>query len=330
MKLDSRKPGYIKIWQYLDTLKAEPWLGYRQTWTDYLFHLTHAQNVAQILESGFLFSRTEATRQGKLKVDSASEKILNKSPKWLFDYVRLYFRPKTPTTYHMEGTTRIATRKYPDAHCSMPVYLLFDFREVIALQDAGFSERSLANNSFMHRNAEAFPTLRFRDIYADYDRWPYWQTEYRNAEVVFPKQLSLKYLRSVLCRSRAEYDTLRQLCSSKVWDEWESRISVCDSRTLFYRDRYFVEDVNLGANLIQICFGFNLPKQQEQNAPCIFGRMFNRDETYTVLRRIRASEDTEKLDTSRFTWTNRNNPKLRSYTFEVTIEDELAYRGSSD
>ena len=120
MKQESRKPGYKSIWQYLDKLKAEPWLGYRQTWTDYLFHFTHAQNVAQILETGFLLSRSEAKRQGKLKVDSASEKILNKSPQKLLNYVRLYFRPRTPTTYHMEGTTPKARRKYRDAHCAIP------------------------------------------------------------------------------------------------------------------------------------------------------------------------------------------------------------------
>lgn len=331
MKLESRKPGYSKFWQHLDKLKAEPWLGYRRSWTDYLFHFTHAENVAQILETGFLLSRTEAKRQKKLRKDCAAKEILVNSRSTLFDLVRLYFRPKTPTTYHMEGITRKATRKYPEAHCSIPVYLLFDLREVVALEKTGYSAGSLANNHIIHYDMDAFPKLPFRTIYGDVygGLWPD-DTDRRHAEVVFPKQLSLRYLRKILCRSQAEYDTLRHLCSSYIWDRWESAISVCNSRTLFYRDRYFVEKVNLGANLIQIYFSFKLPKQKEHTAPCIIGRMYNSDETYTVLRNIRAIEGTQKLDKSPFTWTNGNNPKLRSYTFEVTIEDELAYRGSFD
>ncbi len=335
MNSEARKPNYQKIWRFLDDLKSQSWLGYRTSWTDYLFHLTHVENLANIFETGYLLSRREVKRQGKLKVDAASKEILGKNP-GLFDLVRLYFRPRTPTTYHMEGIKSKSSRKYREAHCSIPVYLLFDLRDILALNETGFSRGSLANGHIICKDSDEFSDMPFQSIYGDWYSgiWPE-DTDVRHAEVVFPKKLPLKYLRRILCRSQAEFDTLRHLCQeNKTWDRWKPIISVCTSPKLFERKWLFIDDVKLGETSMQI--RFHLPKQLEHKGPFyIVLRVSNRDKTYTLRRVIKADNVIEKLGGSRYSWTlpdkNRLLPyNLLAYDFDVTIEDELAYKGSLD
>ena len=333
MNSEVRKPDYQNFWQLLDDLKSQTWLGHRQSWTDYLFHLTHVENLAEILETGFLLSRREVMRRGKLRVDAASREILSKR-KDLFDLVRLYFRPKTPTTYHMEGIKSKYFRKYPEAHCSIPVYLLFDLRAVLSLNETGFSKGSPANGHRIYMDSDEFATMPFKSIYGD--RYSYIapeDTDVRHAEVVFPNKLSLRHLKRILCRSQAEFDTLRHICQeNKTWDGWKSIIGICTSPTLFNRKWLFVDDVKLGQTSIRI--QFHLPEPQEHKGPfCIVLRVSNPDKTYTLRRVIEADNVINALGGSQYSWSLPAKNRLRTddqfaYDFDVTIEDELAFKGS--
>ena len=103
MSQDHKKPDSQGFLDFLDELKQEPWLGeQRRPWPDFLFHFTAIENVVSILKHGLL-SRAEARRQGIDFASSASSKIIGQTDATLTDYVRLYFRPRTPTTYRMEG-----------------------------------------------------------------------------------------------------------------------------------------------------------------------------------------------------------------------------------
>ena len=97
--MSTRSPAEVEeIRQHIARLKQQDWLGQaRQWWPDYLFHCTDVRNVANILRSGEMLSRTQALTLQQLRVDIASEEIIAQTEEAWKDYVRLYFRPRTPT-----------------------------------------------------------------------------------------------------------------------------------------------------------------------------------------------------------------------------------------
>lgn len=206
----SYKRDAQKIWAFFDNLKQQPWLGDRKAWVDYLFHFTHLENAVNIIESGFLCSRVELKRQNIAFSDSASSQVIQQTYPEFADQVRFYFRPLTPTTYHMEGFRPVGKR-FHDAHCPMPVYLLFDIREIISHNETGFSNGNLASEySSLFTSADDFARLPFADIY--HEGPPHYEekryiTRTKQAEVIYPKKISLDHLKYIYCRSQAEKET---------------------------------------------------------------------------------------------------------------------------
>ena len=225
-----RKPNFQKIWLFLDELKQEAWLGeQRKRWPDFLFHFTDIRNAASILKHDFLLSRAEARRQGIDFASSASSKIINWTAPAIKDSVRFYFRPETPTTYHMEGF-KPPNKRYEDAHCPVPIYFLFDMREIISLNATHFSTGNLARRGCrLFRTADEFISLPFRDIYHNTPYNPEDRDRYVNAsqaEVIYPKRISLDHLKFIYCRSSAERETLQNLLPPAVWKRWETKVIV--------------------------------------------------------------------------------------------------------
>lgn len=160
-----KKPDAQKILDVLDGLKRQAWLGDRKVWVDYLFHFTRLENAASVLENGFLCSRTELERQNIAFSDSASSQVIQHTNTEFADQVRFYFRPLTPTTYHMEGFRPVGKR-FHDAHSPIPVYLLFDIREIISHSETRFSNGNLASeHSSLFNSGDDFAQLPFTDIY---------------------------------------------------------------------------------------------------------------------------------------------------------------------
>ena len=124
-----RKPDARGIVRFLSELKKAEWLGTaRRWWPDYVFHFTDLQNAVSILKTGALFSRVETQNLGLMDTDNASQEILGSTDNEYKDYVRLYFRPKTPTQFHNEGFRPI-NQRWQGAHCPVPIYFLFDSRK---------------------------------------------------------------------------------------------------------------------------------------------------------------------------------------------------------
>lgn len=135
-----------RIWRFLDRLKKEAWLGTNSWWPGYLFHFTDIQNAVSILKEGALINRNEAQARGLMITDNASPEIIANTADELKNYVRLYFRPRTPTQASNEGFRPPQQRDY-NAHCPVPVYFIFDSKDVLARPDVCFTAGSLATNS---------------------------------------------------------------------------------------------------------------------------------------------------------------------------------------
>src|SRR5690349_18760009 len=89
----------------LDRLRAhvEYWSKLKAAIPQYVYHFSHVSNAADILNAGAILSRAECSRIGLRRHDSASPSVILNTPEDKKRFVRLYFRPQTPTQWHCEG-----------------------------------------------------------------------------------------------------------------------------------------------------------------------------------------------------------------------------------
>jgi len=154
---------YQKIKQVIDSIKNEKWLQ-NKWWPNYLFHFTDISNAVKILTKEKFLSRSTLEKQGNFKDIASSEVINNTREKWK-EYVRLYFRPKTPTQYRNEGI-RPAGKIELGAHCPVPIYFLFDSISILTKEDIYFTNGNLAAKGCNPKNdIKDFENLPFEKIY---------------------------------------------------------------------------------------------------------------------------------------------------------------------
>ena len=242
----SRRPAreVSQIKRHLEQLKREPWLGTaRRWWPNRLFHCTDLQNVVSILKSGELLSRTQVQAAGQLQVDIAAPAIIDQtSDKWL-DFVRLYFRPRTPTQYNNEGF-RPKKQWKRNAHCPIPVYLLFDAMEVLSKAECLFTDGNIAAGAVPMYSVRQLGNIPFKLVY--HDTWfdPTARSTivyHRNAEVLIPGRLDLGAVRLICCRSQAEYETLLHLLPPGTRSRWVDKIGVQPRWNLFFNKWTYVD-----------------------------------------------------------------------------------------
>ena len=328
MSQDRKKLNYQKILAFLDELKQAPWIGNRKWWVDFLFHFTDIKNAVSILNSGFLLSRDEVERQRIDFADSASSQVIHQTSPEIMDEVRLYFRPRTPTTYHMEGFKPLG-QLFQGAHCPVPVHFLFDMREIITLNDTRFSDGNLARNEYnIFSSADEFIQLPFEDIYHDAgfsqeDKGRIIKA--RQAEVIYPKRISLNYLKYICCRSQAEYETLYNLLSPVVWNRWESKVRTPNPHLLFNQEWLYIKDVTLEKESIHINF-------KRPNNTCFYGPFKIRvditdlwtGEPYWFEQKY--SHIVAELENTRLNL-DLSGINISEYVVRVSIDGKLAYLG---
>ena len=305
----------------------------RNYWLGYLFHITDVENAAKILSAGELLSRAALDRSGLRWVDAASSNVIQQTRESFLGFVRLYFRPKTPAAYHMEGIKPLNRLYAGRAHCPLPVYFVFDACEVLTKSATRFSDGNIAHSATnIFENAEDFANLPFYDIYHDRG-WaglePSRKNEIRNrrhAEVIVSNELALDTLRAVVCRSQAEYDTLRNLLCD-AWDNWKSKIRPASKPArLFYRERLFVESATLHGSSAKL--KFNLPRSHKDYGPFNFRvtvRAPSTGETYTWEHnfeniRVEIRDLQLRFDLSAIRWND--------YSLMLEVDGKLAYLGN--
>lgn len=96
---DGKIGAHIVAWE----AKLRPTLySHRRHWPSRLFRHEPLENIVKVLGTGQLLSRNDASAAGEIANDIAPEEIIAANPQ-AYEHVRLYFRPKTPTQYHIEG-----------------------------------------------------------------------------------------------------------------------------------------------------------------------------------------------------------------------------------
>lgn len=243
-----KKLNYELLKPFLEELPTKLNLhkGRRSLWPQFIYHSTEVHDAVSILNSGYVYSRKSAMDLGLLEYDIASESVITSTRDEIKDYARFYFRPGTPTQYNNEGI-RPMGKFGLDAHCPIPVYLLFDSLEVLSIETTRFSDGNLARFiTNLVSSVEEFKGLPFELIYhvgyyskLEGDKI----TNCRNAEVVVPDRLSTDFLRSIYCRSEAEKETLLSLMPAEISNIWRDHITVDLLGHLFYKKWTFINNV---------------------------------------------------------------------------------------
>ena len=250
-----------RISRFLDGLKKEAWLGANSWWPGYLFHFTDIQNAVSILREGALINRNESQARGLMKTDNASPEIIGNTAEVWKGYVRLYFRPRTPTQARNEGF-RPPKQRYYNSHCPVPIHFIFDSKAVLARPDVRFTAGNLAANPDVLSAAADLEQIPFDRVYHDtplYASIPDAEKRnvvfHRQAEVIIPRQLDLGTLRYIVCRSQAEYETFLHLLPQNARMRWRDKLIIDSSRKpVFLKDWTYVESADLSSSRMTLLF----------------------------------------------------------------------------
>lgn len=255
--------SHIREWEERLKEAAYP---HRAKWPSRLFHHSPLENAIAILKGGCLRSRSDP--QNMRRRDVAAAGVIDNRVD-AHHFVRLYFRPRTPTQYHIEGIRKPADCRYDGAHAPVLIMFVLDGRPVLALEDVCFSDRNMQlGDAIPGKTQEYFSSIPFHKVYHEGSTSDHSIFHHRCAEVLAPSPLSLDFtLQWVYCRSEAERDTLLYFLERDA-SAWAPKIKVSDDLRVFEKTYCYVETVNLsrtgvifqlnprrdrGANHIRVC-----------------------------------------------------------------------------
>ena len=318
------KPDAHLITAHLNSLKNEPWMAQSQAWwVDHLFHFTDISNAVEILKSGCLLSRTLLDKEGRLATDIASPDVITgTSAKWK-DYVRLYFRPRTPTQYRNEGFRPTNKQELGGAHCPVPIIFIFNSAPIITDIATRFSDGNLAANANVGETIDFLLSLPFEKIYHDGSLWGLSDGAkrtvifHRHAEVIIPNKMDLTDLKFIWCRSQAEFETLIDLLPHNIYLKWAKKIGVGNKSSLFFTKWSFITKADL--NISSISFSFN-----PSLTPGPFHAMLEITEQETKDEFTWEDLDFYAKDTKSFSLSNLKYPD--NYRVSFRLDGHLAYQ----
>ncbi len=233
--------AHIQEWEQKLSGPAYP---HREKWPSHLFHHPPLENAVSILTSGLMLSRDDSSRLRAR--DVAATGVIDHSIR-AHSFVRLYFRPRTPTQYHVEGIQKTGDNPYSEnVHAPVLVMFVFDSRSVLSSDEVFFSDANMQSGVVENSSEAFFRAIPFEKVYHEGgtggDRSIITR---RCAEVLAPSPLSLEgKLRWVYCRSEAERATLLQALSASA-SQWDKKIRISDDLKVFEKRFTFVEKVSL-------------------------------------------------------------------------------------
>lgn len=236
---------------------------------------------------------------------------------------RLTFRPLTPTQYHHEG---IKSKKLVSgahvlskAHSPVPIFLLFDSKDVLTRADSRFSEYGLGKvGTTLLSTASELRHLPWKDIYAtgpipDADKNN--KISRRNAEVVVPEKIDLGSLSRIHCRSVAEKETLLYLLPEPYRSTFTPIVTATAKDYLFNRKRTFVQSVVMTEQGLR----FHFSPETECPGP------------YDVKLKLRTLPDLreaifeERVHELNHSYTHIFKKSAQNYEAELFLDDLLAF-----
>lgn len=314
--------------EYLEILRNATKVSGVRWWPKYIYHYTNLDNAISILKSGKIYSRNKAKEI--MLNDNASSDILGNTPEFIKDYVRFYFRPKTPTQYQNEGYLPISLRKYGDASVPVPIFFAFSSVELLSNYNTMFSETALTNNNICLKNTvDEFRNLDFQKIYSDgaYLRGEN-LTPYRRAEVIIPNECDLQSLIHIWCRSNAEYVSLCYLLKENgIYEKYKNLIGIKESdNNIFFKNAVYISTISLKENHISILFK-NLDRLKNKYMNMKVKLIFNNnifEKTFIIHKHVNP-ETVIVFEKDEIISAVSNE---QSYILEIHFDNNLVYRNA--
>lgn len=297
---------------------TSPFYPHRKHWPTRLFHHAPLENALAILREGVLRSRNDALNTHPR--DVAASGVIDARCD-AHERVRLYFRPKTPTQFHIEGIQKDSECAYPGAHAPILVMFALDAATVLAQPDIMFSNQNMQiGSTIAGSDAAYFRTIPFEKVFHEGntggDRTI---TNARAAEVLPSSPLNLRFcLKEVYFRSEPERETLLyELGEHRV--AWQQICHVSDALKVFEKRHTFVQDIGLTPE--GVLFKFN-PRSDRRNISVVI-------KVWDTLNRLVIDFFNDDLaaqppQAARWIWKHPLVDGL--YLVEVHLDGHLAYR----
>lgn len=175
-------------------------------------HYTDFINFLDIMKTGKLLSRNEAFKCGF--IDAAEQSVIDRTSEKVKEYVRFYYKEKTPTIYDNEGIK--VDNSLP--HMPIPVLLLFNeniinYRNIAFTSGCGGSKYSKITNNLQTAinfdwktvfNRGWIPTDEDILMTLGYDPNKANVINKRNAEFLLNKEIDIKHIKKIIFRSPAD------------------------------------------------------------------------------------------------------------------------------
>ncbi|MBM7323985.1 DUF4433 domain-containing protein [Agrobacterium sp. S2] len=310
---------HIARWQQNLQSQNRP---YREKWPSRLFHHAPIENAVKILKDGFLRSRNDTTQ---LRVRDVAAPGVIDSRTHTHDFGRLYFRPRTPTQWHIEGIRKTGECAYGDqTHAPLLVMMIFDAWSVLRRPGVHFCDRNTQLASAVLGDSEAhFNSIPFEKVYhegyLDGDRSI---IEHRCAEVlaVSPMPLS-ETMQWIYCRTDAERATLLHMLGGDG-DKWANYIKISDDLLVFERKYAFCENVSIDKTGLVVKFN---PRQDRQAIDVKVYATNSKGERKIRFHNPSMSARPNLPSTS---WRFKGDLENGPYAVEIQIEGHIAFQST--
>lgn len=231
---------------------AAPFGSFREKWPSRLFHHAPIENALEILRSGELLSRNDAI--ARMKRDIAGVGVIDSSNR-AHKFGRLYFRPRTPTQFHIEGIRRAEECQQYGTQAPILFMFVFEARRVLSIPGVHFADQNMQTGIVERDDEDYFSKIPFAKVFHDSaDGSDSVVRRHRCAEVLVPSPMSINgTLQYVLCRSIPEREFLIHELGPAS-EGWLRRIIVSDDLRVFFKRRTFVETVALAKGGLEVRF----------------------------------------------------------------------------
>jgi len=307
--------------QHIDNWSSQLATGdrtYRKHWPSRLFHHAPLETALAIIKDGCLRARNDPQRQ-QVRDVAAGGVIDNRQE--AHGRVRLYFRPRNPTQFHIEGIRKDGDCQYgPDAHAPVLVMFVLDAKRVLTRPDVLFSDRNMQKNAAQTGNDEAFfSSIPFSSVFHEGGvAGDYSIIDRRCAEVLPTSPLPLAdVLSSIWFRSEPERDTFLHRLGAEA-RQWQPLCSVSEELKVFDKRFSFVADIDLSQEGVS----FRLNHRHDLKNVSIAIQVYNVQNEICVDFQ---NDDFKTINQSGGRWILKRTLEPDNYFVRVKLENQIAY-----
>lgn len=225
--------------------------NYKAKWPKYLFRHEPIEGALGVLTSGRLLSRNSATAEDCIANDIAPTEIIGNRDV-AHNFARLYFRPRTPTQFHIEGIRKPADY-YRGRHGGLLVMLAFDAKSVLTMPSTKFSDGNMQSGASSVLDGDVgFDSLDFLGIYHDEANPTDDQKRKRCAEVLAESPLHVaENLSAIVVRTDADATTVKYLLDQRGLSHFAAIVKKSEGIGVFFHHYTALQFVDFAPNKIR-------------------------------------------------------------------------------